>query len=188
MGQSESIILGMDFKSMGIIITQQNKHRDLIRYTIEFAERRTCKFSLLKCLLGNWASVILLQRCTFNLIEGEALSIALRWLGRQTNNLEKQIAIMTETQALLGALEALERTSQIINGKWCKMWPSGMERLRKLIHKLSQRLGITDLNVTLHSLRYGGGKWDKIEGLIADKEIKRRDRWVQDKPSGTTSR
>lgn len=35
-----------------------------------------------------------------------------------------------------------------------------------------QRLEISALKITLHSLRYGGNSWGKIEGIMTDEEIK----------------
>lgn len=66
-GQSKVVILWMEVNSRGVIMTQKESLRNLIRYNKDFTARRTWKASLLKRLLGKWARDMLSRKCLYSI-------------------------------------------------------------------------------------------------------------------------
>lgn len=55
-----------------------------------------------------------------------------------------------------------------------------LARLRKKVHLITARLGLQELDIKLHSLRYGGASQDALENRLTFPEIKARGRWKSD--------
>ena len=79
---------------------------------------------------------------------------------------------------LLGKWKARRR---LIVGTDGALLDIGLQKFRDLIHRVTDELGLAELDVTPHTLRYGGATSDKLYSRLSDEEIQKRGRWKETK-------
>ena len=89
--------------------------------------------------------------------------------------------IMVRPLFLARLLKKWKERRRIVAGNDAKLLGMGSQKFRDLIHRATSELGLAELKVTPHTLRYGGATSDKLYTRLSDEEIQRRGRWKETK-------
>ena len=97
----------------------------------------------------------------------------------ETGKRDSRQTIMIRPLFLARLLQKWKSRRKLIAGEGAPMLDMGLQKFRDLIHAATRRLGLAELEITPHTLRYGGATTDKLYNRLSDYEIQARGRWKE---------